>query len=61
MPAHPHCTAHAGLTDGFFIMMRPRERGKHYVIQLGSSHVSLHDLIRVARSFVQVSAPHTPA
>jgi hypothetical protein len=60
-PHIPHCTVHDGETDGFFIMFVPESGAKHYVIQLGSSHVSLHDLIRVARSFVRVTAPHTPA
>ncbi len=54
----PHCTVHDGETDGVFIMFVPESGAKHYVIQLGSSHVSLRDLIRVARSFVRVKAPH---
>jgi hypothetical protein len=55
----PHCTVHDGETDGVFIMFVPERGAKHYVIQLGSSHVSLHNLIRVARSFVRVVPPPT--
>ena len=57
----PHCTVHDGETDGFFIIFVPESGAKDYVIQLGSSHVSLRNLIRVAKSFVRVAAPHKPA
>jgi hypothetical protein len=57
----PHCTVHDGETDGFFIIFVPEKGAKQYVIQLGSSHLSLRNLERVARSFVRVHAPRTPA
>ncbi len=57
----PHCTVHDGETDGVFIMFVPESGAKHYVIQLGSSHVTLRNLVRVARSFVRVTAPHKAA
>ncbi len=57
----PHCTVHDGETDGFFIIFVPESGAKNYVIQLGSSHVSLRNLIRVAKSFVRVTAPHKAA
>jgi hypothetical protein len=55
----PHCTIHDGETDGVFIMFVPESGAKHYVIQLGSSHLALSKLIRVARSFVRVTPPPT--
>jgi hypothetical protein len=53
----PHCTIHDGETDGVFIIFVPESGAKDYVIQLGSSHVTLRNLVRVARSFVRVTAP----
>ena len=50
----PHCTAHDGQTDGVFIMFVPERGANHYSIQLESSHVALHGLLRIARSFVRV-------
>jgi hypothetical protein len=55
-PHLPHCTVHDGETDGVFIMFVPERGAPHYVIQLQSSHVSLHDVVRIARSFVRVTA-----
>lgn len=60
-PHLPHCTVHDGETDGVFIMFVPERGAPHYVIQLQSSHVSLRDVERIARSFVRVTAPRTPA
>jgi hypothetical protein len=57
----PHCTVHDGETDGVFIMFVPESGAKDYVIQLGSSHVTLRNLVRIARSFVRVTVPHKPA
>jgi hypothetical protein len=57
----PHCTVHDGETDGVFIIFVPESGARHYVIQLNSSHVMLRDLVRVARSFVRVTAPRSPA
>jgi hypothetical protein len=57
----PHCTVHDGETDGVYIMFVPEKGAKQYVIQLGSSHLSLANLEKVARSFVRVNAPRTPA
>ncbi len=57
----PHCTVHDGETDGVFIMFVPESGARHYVIQLQSAHVSLRNLVRVARSFVRVTATRTPA
>jgi hypothetical protein len=53
----PHCTAHDGETDGVFIMFVPEKGARQYVIQLESSHLSLRNLEKVARSFVRVTAP----
>jgi hypothetical protein len=60
-PHLPHCTVHDGETDGVFIMFVPERGAPHYVIQLDSSHVSLHGFVRIAQSFVRVSAHRTPA
>ena len=57
----PHCTVHDGETDGVFIIFVPEKGAKQYVIQLGSSHLSLRNLEKVARSFVRVKASHSPA
>lgn len=54
----PHCTVHDGETDGVFIIFVPEKGARQYVIQLGSSHLSLRNLEKVARSFVRVNAPH---
>jgi hypothetical protein len=59
-PHIPHCTAHDGQTDGVFIMFVGERGPNHYSIQLESSHVALHGLLRIARSFVRVTA-HQPA
>jgi hypothetical protein len=60
-PHIPHCTAHDGQTDGVFIMFVPERGPNHYSIQLESSHVALHGLLRIARSFVRVTAHHAAA
>jgi hypothetical protein len=57
----PHCTVHDGETDGVFILFVPETGAKNYVIQLGSSHLSLHNVEKVARSFVRVTRPRTAA
>lgn len=57
----PHCTVHDGETDGVFIMFVPESGAKHYVIQLGSSHMALRNLVKVAKSFVRVTPSPTPA
>lgn len=60
-PHLPHCTVRDGETDGVFIMFVPERGAPHYVIQLQSSHVSLHGFVRIARSFVRVAAQPAPA
>jgi hypothetical protein len=60
-PHLPHCTAHDGQTDGVFIMFVPERGPSHFSIQLESSHVALHGLLRIARSFVRVTAHHAAA
>jgi hypothetical protein len=60
-PKLPHCTVHDGETDGVFIMFVPESGAPHYVIQLQSSHVSLHGFTRIARSFVRVRSSRAPA
>jgi len=60
-PRLPHCTAHDGQTDGVFIIFVPERGAKHYAIQLESSHVALHGLLRIAHSFVRVTADHSAA
>jgi hypothetical protein len=57
----PHCTVHDGETDGVFIIFVPEKGAKQYVIQLGSSHLSLQNLEKVARSFVRVKASDSAA
>ncbi len=57
----PHCTIHDGSTDGVFIAFVPEPVGKNFTIQLESSHITLHDFVRIAKSFVRVTAPHPAA
>jgi hypothetical protein len=50
----PKCTIKDGETKGIFLLFAPERGGRHYTIQLQSSHVSLSDFLKVARSFTRV-------
>jgi hypothetical protein len=50
----PKCTTKDGETNGVFLLFVPEHAGPHYAIQLQSSHVSLSDFLKVARSFTKV-------
>lgn len=49
------CTIEDGeTTRNGFLLFVPERAGKHYAIQLQSVHISLSDLLKVARSFTRV-------
>jgi hypothetical protein len=50
----PKCTIKDGETKGEFLLFVPERGAKHYAIQLDSSHISLRDFLKVARSFTRV-------
>jgi hypothetical protein len=52
--AWPKCTVKDGETKGRFLLFVPERGGGHYTIQLQSSHVSLSNFLKVARSFTRV-------
>jgi sugar lactone lactonase YvrE len=50
----PRCSVRDGETSGELLMFVPERGPAHYTIQLQSTHVSLRDFVKVARSFVRV-------